>query len=170
MSKPSKRPLRAEPELQEAASYVTYEIRMLIYAAHHLGGFHSSPMAAPGDEEKNMALESFLLHFRNLRGFLCPSLQTTIEDDIIASDSLKETTALDHGDLKLLSVDKDRIDKMLAHLSYSRGRFIATGQKGWEVAKMLKLMLGQLQVFLAKLPPTERSWFLPAGEIAEAQP
>ena len=72
-------------DLRKAAEHVSYEIEMLMFAGSELGGWHSSPMSKPAGNYENMALESFLLHFRNLRAFLCPTLQMTCDDDICAS-------------------------------------------------------------------------------------
>ncbi len=88
---------RTDAELCSAAGHVNYEIAMLIHTAEHLGGWHSSPISTPVDNETNEALESFLLHFRNLRAFLCPSLQMTKADDILASDFLREPKPRDIG-------------------------------------------------------------------------
>jgi hypothetical protein len=66
------RPNRPDSALSGAAELVKYEIDMLDYTRRA----HSSPTAEAGDGGKNMALESFLPHFRNLRAFLCPSLQS----------------------------------------------------------------------------------------------
>ena len=65
----SERPKRSPAELQVAAHHVTYEIGMLFFSAEDLGGRYASPLAPPEDMAKNMALECFLLHFRNLRAF-----------------------------------------------------------------------------------------------------
>jgi hypothetical protein len=61
------RRIRTEAELCDGAKHVNYEIKMLIYSAQRVDGWHSSLRAIPGDDEKNIALESFLLHFRNLQ-------------------------------------------------------------------------------------------------------
>jgi hypothetical protein len=107
-------------ELCKAAEHVCYEIEMLFYAAEHLGGYHSPPVSVPGAKGKHMALESFLLHFRNLRAFLCPTTQPTHDDDIIGSDFLKSPQPQDYGNWAKLGIDKKRLDQMLSHLSYNR--------------------------------------------------
>lgn len=61
------RPLRSDKELEAAAHHVSYEIEMLMHAARYIGIGHGSPATTPIGNDKNMALESFLLHFRNLR-------------------------------------------------------------------------------------------------------
>jgi hypothetical protein len=53
-------------KLRKSAQHVSYEIRMLIFSAQHVSGWHASPLAPLGADEK----QSFLLHFRNLRAFL----------------------------------------------------------------------------------------------------
>jgi hypothetical protein len=171
------RDIQKDTDLHAVAGYVTYEIETLAFASEHLGGWHSSPKASPEDSEKNVALESFLLHFRNLRAFLCPLLQTDPQkepprvkpDDVIASDFLRESTARNVVSPDPFLADKERIDKMLAHISYQRTRYITTGQDGWAVAKMLELMLEQFEVFLKPLPATERSWFPAAEWLAECR-
>jgi hypothetical protein len=92
------RRIRTDNELEAAAIHVKYEIRMLLYSSWHLGTGHGSPATMPAGDDKNMALESFLLHYRNLRAFLCPLLQNVVDDDILASDFLGDTSATNVGD------------------------------------------------------------------------
>ena len=132
---------------------------MLLYTARDLGSRYWSPPSGLSVPEQNIALESFLLHFRNLRAFLCPSLQTTGDDDAIASDFLGRTVATDVGDAVILSAGKQRLDRMLAHLSYSREKYIAAGDGGWRVAQMTVDLLKQLEAFLAQLPPQTAGMF-----------
>lgn len=155
--------------LQDSAKHVSYEMEMLMFSASELGGWHSSPMSKPAGNHENMALESFLLHFRNLRGFLCPKLQRTWPDDIVASKFLGNAEAVDVVDRRNLSRDKERIDKMLAHLSHSREHFIEARKHGWPVAKMLLEMLEQLEIFLGMLSPEKRAWFPSADEISDSK-
>jgi hypothetical protein len=150
-----------------AAKHVKYEIEMLIFAGDQLGGRHSSPITMPPGNEENMALDCFLLHFRNLRAFLCPKDGGTHEDDICASEFLDKSEATYVADRKTLERDKPRLDKMLAHLSYARETFIETRNAEWPVARMSIDMLEQLEVFLGLLSPEERSWFPSAIEISE---
>jgi hypothetical protein len=152
---------RTTEELRKAAVHVSYEIDMLGFSAEHLGGWHSSPMTNPVGNEKNMALESFLLHFRNLRAFLCPSSQR--DDDVLASDFIGMYDGSDVADRDKLNVDKERLDKMLAHVSYSRPDYIEAGDHGWDSSVMLILILSELRKFLVRLPEQQRPWF-PAGE------
>jgi hypothetical protein len=155
----NKRPTRKEDELRGAAAHVDYEIAMLVYSASYVGGWHSSPHTTPAGNPKNMALESFLLHFRNLRAFLCPSLQPISIDDVCASDFLDELEERDLGTARTLSVDQVRINKMLAHLSYSRDKYIAAGDHKWMFARMLVVVLEGMQAFFGQLSKERRDWF-----------
>ena len=168
--KPAAKPRRTRTadELQAAAVHVSYEIRMLVYSAGHLGAWHSSPMETPSGNEKNMALESFLLHFRNLAAFLCPSIQTCGPDDIIASDFF-DGRVTQYGDARQLSPDPRRIHRMLAHLSYSRRNYIAAGEHHWGIAEMLCPMLDHLRGFYADLPAGMALWFPPPSVLDEAR-
>jgi hypothetical protein len=83
---------------------------MLIYCAQELGSGHSSPPTRPFGEEANVVLEAFLLHFRNLRAFLSPSLQTIGIDDIIASDFWGKALAEDVVAATALGRDKRHLD------------------------------------------------------------
>jgi hypothetical protein len=162
------RPIQKQMDLQDAAGHVSYEIEMLIYCAAHIGGWHSSPSSVPVGNPKNMALESFLLHYRNLRAFLCPSLQTLSNTDIIASDFMGDPNAKDLADAGKLGVDKQRLDGMLSHLTYRRAGYIAAGNQSWYVAAMLATMLLELEAFVSNsLPPVMRSWFPSALTLAQ---
>jgi hypothetical protein len=156
---------RTTEELQKAAVAINYEIEMLVFSAEHLGGWHSSPMTSPVGNENHMALESFLLHFRNLRAFLCPSIQRQSDDDVLASDYLGMLDASDIGDLQKLSADKERLDKMLAHVSYSRADYIEAGNYRWDTSSMLLLIVSELKDFFARLPALQRDWFACADEL-----
>ena len=123
MARTSKTPA----ELEEAARHVGYEMRMLLFSSQHLEGWYASPITVDEDDA-NMALESFLLHFRNLRTFLCPSTQKlTSPDDVIASD-FTTGDGSEAGDATSFVLEKQRIDKMLAHVSYTRGTYIASSR------------------------------------------
>ena len=114
-----------------------------------------------------MALESFLIHFRNLRSFLCPSLQVLGDDDVIASDFLGEQMPEDIGDSARLSVDKQRLDRMLSHVSYSREKYITSGDYEWRVADLTVIALDELEKFLAQLPAEKVPWFPSRETIRE---
>lgn len=116
-------------------------------------------MTTPTGNDKNLALESFLLHFRNLRAFLCPSIQRVSSDDILASDYLGEPDPRDIGDPSKLGFEKMRLDKMLAHLSYKRPQYITDGNFTWPSALMTKMIIEDLMKFVDLLPNPSKNWF-----------
>lgn len=151
--------LRDPAILKEQAIHICYEIEMLAFSGQHLGGAHSSPATKPWGNEKNMALESFLLHFRNLRDFLCPLLPKVNKDDICASDFLDKPAVDNEGDAAKLSKDQERINKMPAHLSDERRRFIKENNYAWFPMTMLVGTLKEMKTFLGRLPEERRRWF-----------
>lgn len=161
------RRIRTDKELEAAAIHVKYEVRMLLYSSWHLGIGHGSPATMPYGDDKNIALESFLLHHRNLRAFLCPSLQSVGDDDILATDFLGCTSATNVGDTNKLGTDKKRLDKMLAHLSYSRNEYIEARVYDWKSGAMSIDMLASLENFVMLLPPDRAQWLPRAAELAE---
>jgi hypothetical protein len=163
-----RRTCKGKEELRQAAHHVSYEIEMLDYAADHLSGWESSPPWPHGNAAK-MALESFLLHFRNLRAFLCPSLQHCTADDVLASDFLGKGDGADVGDTAQLGVDKTRLDKMLAHVTYSRSSYVEAMDYWWDIWGMLIVVFGELRKFLALLPPEQLAWFPIAESLKERQ-
>jgi hypothetical protein len=61
------RPVRDNSDLEASAKDVRYEIEMMIGSASDLEAVWASPPTTLADRHKNMALECFLLHYRNLR-------------------------------------------------------------------------------------------------------
>jgi len=135
---------------------------MMIESASDIGGVWASPPTTLADKQKNMALECFLLHYRNLRAFLCPLLQgpPPKPDDVVASDFLGRPQPEQVGDASKIGADKVRLDQMLAHLSYNRHKeYKAKGDIHWHVGKMAVAMLQQIDVFLGKIPDHMKPWF-----------
>jgi hypothetical protein len=166
------RPRRSDAELEASATDVTYEIQMMIESGQALEyGTVSSPPCFLAGAQKNMALESFLLHYRNLRAFLFPSLQLKPrEDDVIAADFLGKESPDDVGDPSEVGQDKERLDKMLAHISYSRRKeYIAKDNIYWEVGKMAAAMLKQVGVFVCAVPEHMKPWFPDPTALAQAR-
>jgi len=158
------RPLRQDKELEAAAGHITYEIRMLVESTRCLPYGFTSPAV---DSTKNMAIESFLLHFRNLRAFLCPNLQKWDDDDIVASDFWGSPRPEDVGDARVLVGRKKKIDRLLAHLSYSRQEYVDRGDKSWPDDEMVVDIRTGFQKFLQKLPPNRREWFFEARTVLD---
>ncbi len=152
MSKvPKKRGCVPEDKLRDLASppngSLFYERKMLNEAAAHC--------AEPTLALRFMAIESFLIHFRNLRDFLCPDVKTKNDpDNVIASDydprwlkTRDDWTPCSNG-------EQSRINKMLAHISYSRD----LGHR-WRIKTMRQHMMRCLAEFIRSLPTERQEWF-----------
>jgi hypothetical protein len=63
------------------------------------------------------------------------------------------------GDTAKLGVDKTRLDKMLAHVTYSRSSYVEASDYSWNIPGMLIVMFDELQKFLALFPPEQLAWF-----------
>ena len=165
MSKSKPRRNRSPSELLAVAGDVAYEIEMLLLAGNRVPTGFSSPAI---QEEMNIALESFLLHFRNLRAFLCPSLQVFTDDDVAASDYLGRAIVEDIGDPSILGKDQVRINKLLAHISYSRPQYAVQRNKSWFVDRMMEAMATEIVKFFKMLTEEQRLWFF-ANQIVRRQ-
>jgi hypothetical protein len=56
---------------QAGARHVAHDIQMLVFAAGDLAGAWTNPVLPADGPRKKMAIECFVLHFRNLGLFLC---------------------------------------------------------------------------------------------------
>jgi hypothetical protein len=161
------RPKRSTGNLEAAAGDLVYEIETMLFAARYLRDGYASPASPPEGRACDVSLESFLLHHRNLRAFLCPSLQRVYESDVLASDFLDMEEQADQGDPVVLGQDKDRLNALLAHISYDREKYRHAGDKEWDVLRMRDEMVQYLKVFLWKVVPVRRAWFLKSQFLAE---
>jgi len=100
----------------------------------------------------NMAIESFLLHVRSISDFLCPPSNLK-DDDVIASDFVGSWRCPP----PLPENDRLRINKRLAHVSYSRGALPAE----WSVDLILERVSTPYSLFLNALPHEVRILFDP---------
>ena len=143
-----------------------YEILTMLFAARCLWDGYSSPVSPAEGRTRDVFLESFLLHYRNLRDFLCPRLKQQdkdpARDNVLASDFLDLGMAQNMADPAVLGRDRTRINKMLAHISYKRAEYKRRGEDRWFVQTMCHEMLKGLEGFMARLAevaPHRRGWF-----------
>ncbi len=154
--KGSKRPSRDDSVLRDLVCQPTgalfYEVWMLNESAKIWSS--TSPGAA-----HNMAIESFLVHFRNLRDFFYPPFEAWTDkrktDDVIAFDYCDQWHAAAPDWRELAPCERDRINKLLAHISYSR---TALG-RDWPIREMLAAIRTSLSAFVTKLPTERQKWF-----------
>ncbi len=157
----SRRPEQCPETLERVVSKqgaLYYEVFMLIGASRLLQ--QTARRLRYGDPviviTHDAALESFLLHYRTLRDFLYPPPEYwTRFDSLIAWD-------FDHGwlayrpDWSECSTDeRDRINKLLAHVSYSRDLM----PRSWPSSRMQDAIRNAMESFVGKLDVSKRQWF-----------
>lgn len=142
---------KSERELEGIAHEVQYEVDMMRNAARLL-------RSARDRVHRTFYLELFLLHLRNMREFLyCTS---TNPDDVAAEDFISPD---DWSSIRpplgpKISKERERLNRALAHLSYSRLIYNKTG-KGWYVETMRGEIEGTLETFFRAIPPGWKKWF-----------
>ena len=104
----------------------------------------------------NLLLEGFLLHARVLRDFLRPDPPR--DDDVLARHFFNNPAEWEQKESDLcpyLHDDKARINKKLAHLTYSR----LTAAEGWDDATIHREINDAWDQFWSLLPRHKRKWF-----------
>lgn len=145
---------RSERDLRDAAGAVCYEIQMMCIAAAGC-----SSIALFSDAVQFAFLESFLIHYRNMRDFLYPA--DAGPDDIIAAHFVAPGSwTYKRKDWQEISdLETERLNKALAHLSYERLSYMRANKMKWKTGAMLKAMRQQFQDFSARVPCGRKSWF-----------
>ncbi len=154
---------RPQSECQQAAAEVRFELWAL---SQSLGDCREalSPAGSPDWAPGAFAVECCLLHVRNVLDFLYPRLRVHA-DDIVADDftagrwsrERPDAAAVQLAGMPLQRV-RQRLDKELAHLTYSRVH--AREEQLWEhVVSIAEDLLTLARCFLRSLDEPERSWF-----------
>lgn len=114
--------------------------------------------SAPGRLKRRLRIEGLLLHARVLRDFfLCDSRNP---DDILAVDFLeKADNWSSDGLFGYLQANRERMDKMLAHLTYSGAEFVRTGEIEWRFDDIHDEIKAAWDRFLPCLNDERRPWF-----------
>ena len=153
------RSARTDEELKETAEGpIVYEVDMLRKCASVL----SSPL---NQLTQNMALESFLVHVRNLREFLYDA--GTNPDDVVAGDFFPgpgQWEDIRPPVPKVLEDNRDRLNKALAHISYSRLKYKGPAM-AWPSQQIASELIAVVRVFLRKLPQGRSAWFSRLGDV-----
>lgn len=151
----SRRPIRTDAVLQYLASAngsLYYEVLMLNHAAQ------KSLNTLPGFEH-NIAIETFLVHFRNVRDFLYPVTDSWLNDryvdDVIAFDFCSDWLSVADDWKECSANERDRVNKLLAHISYSRPEL----DHKWPVTDMLPAIRKSFAAFVSTLPSERKTWF-----------
>src|SRR5258705_4608571 len=113
------------PQMPESVlRYLASETGSLFYEVTMLTVAENKVSQTPPSNERNLAIECFLLHFRNLRDFLYPPSEPwtgkKAEDNVIAFDFCPQWKQLREDWAECSPNETDRLNKLLAHLTYSR--------------------------------------------------
>jgi len=155
------RPTRTKAELEDAAGHVVHEMRMLFLITDNY-----QALASPSEDWiDDMALESFLVHYRNIRDFLFPTSSIKHLSPRYKKIALDTVLALDfnpqgwHYEAKdwreVVGNERERLNKRLSHLSYSRSRY----DPQWPLEEMREALASEFNRFLESLPSDKRSLF-----------
>ena len=125
---------RGTMALRSAAEALQYEWWM----THVTMGQMAHAKKAGDQALVNSALESFLIHVRNISDFF--RVRRREEDDVLARDYLGRTPRVK---LPYIRKNKKRLHRRIAHLSYSRSRL----GRGWQTERMQKETDGAMKVF-----------------------
>jgi hypothetical protein len=126
-----------------ALGRIAYEVGMLCLSPQ----YHAA--AAKSDEcmGQALAIESTLIHARSL---FCFFFRAGRKDDIVAGDFVAKWAS---SPPPYLSEHLDRINKMLAHLTCARLKYIRSGDIKWDLSKMRGEIIATFLIFLGKVPP-----------------
>ncbi|NOX52994.1 MAG: hypothetical protein GXP27_00865 [Planctomycetes bacterium] len=159
---------RPEAELKQAARYVTYEISQFKWVASWFVRDEYSEWCVPAEMEQvgtghhryaqNCMLECLLLHTRLLYEFLTRETSWH-DDDILAVDFVEDPNEWTRPCFRYLNDDRiQRINKALAHLSYSRREYIGD-RKLWDVRAIVTDIEAAWEHFMSHLDSDRRKWF-----------
>jgi len=164
----------SESQMKEGLGFVLYEAMMLAFTANLLKKPESINVLCPeaqGDDYdglSNAVLESFLVHFRALREFFekHPNMRpvTNREEDqsILSSDY-----DYDDGPIELKWLDeltRQRLNKDLAHLDYSRAKREREALKKWHTVHLFTHMKKELMKFFTHVMNSKRRDYLTENE------
>jgi hypothetical protein len=140
-----------QPQAQAITPKIKYELNMLQYCFTRI----QNEWAGADDSLRNLLLEDFLLHARVLRDFFVSSPR---QDDVSSTHFFNDSTpwsALSASFCPYLKQHKTRLDKYLAHLTYSR----LNEDKNWDLNAIYSEIANAWQQFYSLLPPERQAWF-----------
>jgi hypothetical protein len=138
-------------QAKDIAPKIVYELDMFAYCYRRIE--QEWPTADRG--LKNLLLENFLLHARVLRGFL---VDTPHQDDVSARhffDDPDTWTTVSVGLCPYLVHHRDRLNKYVAHLTYSR----LDEDKNWDPNIVCAEVMLAWRRFFSMLPIERQGWF-----------
>jgi hypothetical protein len=143
----------SDETLQQMVKHIKYEMHMLKESTYILkseGNVH----------KRNIALESFVVHVRNLLYFFCYEYyekKKLHKDDLLYSHYISNGWRSQEPPFELNKV-KQKCDQQLAHITVKRlGYDVA--DKGWPCNELYCYLLECWKGFQDNLPERMRPWF-----------
>lgn len=160
------RTVRSAEELREVSNHLHYEVAMLQSSARGLasGVFGWQNTAA------NALLEAFVFHLRVVVDFLYPRGRGLNVDDVLASDFFDSAIEwckirdqhIGKKSRKVLEDARNRADKEMAHLTYSRLK-VTPIEKNWYFVKIENEARTAIKVFIDNVPKEKLGSDWPEG-------
>jgi hypothetical protein len=155
---------RKEEELQRASEHVKYEIEMLMAAA----SFLSTSSSTLGQFAKNVYIEDFALHLRNLIEFYYNDGRgkglVRAADYVAKVAEWKESRGPKSA---RLDRENQKANNFVAHLTYERDA--QRWERSWDWGTLLVELEHVWERFFSHLPEDRKAWFagakfeVPAG-------
>ncbi len=140
------------PKSEQIAQRVKYEFDMFEWLAGKIqGDWETAPQPM-----KNLLLEGFLLHARILRDFFIADPK---QDDVSARhffDDPSQWRARSSSLCPYLKANTERLNKKLAHLTYSR----LTEEEQWDFRAIQAEIALAREAFRSALTESTRQWFV----------
>ncbi len=140
-----------DEKLREGVKTLQYEIRHLHYA------FRMIFKAKDDIYLKNIFIESFLIHWRNLIDFLYKSSKNK-DDDILSIDYVNDVKRWEEKrgkKTRYLIEEHNDVNKYLAHITYKRIEAL----KQWEFSQMLEELIRKFRMFVEHVSEERKKWF-----------
>jgi hypothetical protein len=147
--------VRATSDLQTAAGQIDYEVLMFRASADLFAGIGSSTEREI--LQRNLYLEGFCIHARNLIDFLWEP-RNVKPDDVLATHFVLDPSrwqAARPRKSALLQDAEVRVNKLAAHLTYSREKL----PRDWNIGGILAEVCDALRQFGNNLSPERQKWF-----------
>lgn len=118
-----------------ALVHIGYEIEQMIEGIKLVGAY-----PPPHRLENNARLEAMLLHVRILRDFFEGKIVSRYQDNVLSED-------FGYGPMSdvVPGKFKDRLNKQVAHLTYSR---VGEAYKDWPIAEVTGSLIDQCKLFV----------------------
>lgn len=137
--------------LKKSSEHIYYEVLMFNQTLELL--IHKRPQI-----EINILLDSFAIHARNLLDFFYPK-DCVRSDDVLVFDFIDKPGYYNHNKTKkkdLIFISR-KVDKQVAHLTYTRNRY-NQNTKAWPFVDIGRKINKTLKAFYNSLPDSYKNW------------